>query len=392
VNERLRALATPAVGDVALGVLAAVSIVAATGQIEVSEGERALDPVAYACMVTAGGALAGRRRVPLLTVAVITAALAVYISRDYPGGPVFVTLFVALYSVATQRSRRVVLTSAALAAGSLVVVGEVAGTGPGLVHLVFVGWAGAAVFLGDALRSRRDHMAALEERARHLEQSREEEARRRVAEERLRIARDLHDSVAHSMATINVQAGVAAHVIDRHPDRARESLVVIQQASGEVLDELAAVLGLLRLDPSEAPDRSPTPGLDQLPALVSSTRRSGLEVALDAESGPDEVSPSIGVAAYRIVQESLTNVVRHAGPAARATVTIAADGIGGLCVEVADNGTGPDGSNAADSAAPGAGVGIIGMRERAEATGGRLEAGPGPAGGFVVRATWPGRS
>jgi len=182
------------------------------------------------------------------------------------------------------------------------------------------------------------------------------------------------------MATINVQAGVAAHVIARHPDRARDALVVIQQASGEVLDELAALLGLLRVDGDGAANRAPTPGADQLDALVESTRRAGLEVSLEVRRDLAGVPQPVGVALYRIVQESLTNVVRHAGPGTTATVTVAEDAAGGLCVEVLDDGSTGRGR------APGAGVGIVGMRERAEATGGTLDAGPRPEGGFAVRA------
>jgi signal transduction histidine kinase len=201
----------------------------------------------------------------------------------------------------------------------------------------------------------------------------------------LRIAQELHDSVAHTMATINVQAGVAAHVIDRHPDRAREALVVIQQASGEVLEELAALLGLLRVDGQSGPARAPTPGAGQLDALVESTRRSGLDVDLCVRRDLADVPQPVGVALYRIVQESLTNVVRHAPPGTTATVTVAGDAAGGLCVEILDDGTGTNGDG------PGAGVGIVGMRERAEATGGTLDAGPRPEGGFAVRAVWPAR-
>ena len=368
-----------------MGALAAATIPAVTAGIEPSSGERGLDGLAYACLVVAGAALAGRGHWPLGVVGVVTAALAVYLGRGYPGGPVYVTLFVALFSLATSRGRRSAFATAAASSGSLVMVGEVAGTGPGLVHLVFVGWAAAAVFLGDAVRSRRGYLAALEERAVHLEQSREEEARRRVAEERLRIAQDLHDSVAHSMAIINVQAGVAAHVIDRHPDRAHDALVVIQQASAEVLDELAALLGLLRPRDGEAAALAPTPGPKQLGPLVESSRRSGLEVALRVESDLGDVAQPLGVALYRIVQESLTNVVRHAGHGARATVTVARDSAGRLSLEVADDGAGANG------ASPGTGVGLAGMRERAQATGGALEAGPRPEGGFVVRAVWPPR-
>jgi signal transduction histidine kinase len=382
-------LARRHIADLALGLLATFWIVAVTAQIEPSAQDRSLDALAYLSMALAGGALAGRRRWPLAVLAVVTTALAVYAVRSYPGGPVFVSLFVALYSVGTSRDRRTALVAAAVAAGGLLVASEVAGTGPGLVHLVSVGWAAAAVFLGDAVRSRRDQVTALEERARQLEQSREEEGRRRVAEERLRIAQDLHDSVAHSMATINVQAGVAAHVIDRHPDRARDALVVIQQASGEVLDDLAAVLGLLRVGSGTEPALAPTPSPAQLAALVESARRAGLEVLLRMERDLADVPQPVGVALYRIVQEAMTNVVRHAGPGARATVTISTHGAGGLCAEVVDDGSGSDGSSS-DGSRPGPGVGLVGMRERAEATGGRLEAGPRPGGGFAVRAVWAG--
>jgi signal transduction histidine kinase len=246
--------------DLAVGVVAVVTVLAITSQIEQSGNDRALDAKAYACMVVAGAVLACKRRWPVATVAAVTAALSFYLARGYPGGPVFVTLFVSLYALARTRRRRVSFTAAAVAAGALVLVGEVAGTGPGLVHLVFVGWAGAAVFLGDAVQSHRDTVDALEERARHLEESRHQDARRQVAEERLRIAQDLHDSVAHSMAVISVQSGVAAHVVDRYPDRAREAMLVVKQSSGEVLDELGALLGLLRLDGEIAAPVAPTPG------------------------------------------------------------------------------------------------------------------------------------
>ena len=359
-------------------------------QIEPGADNRAVDALGWACIVVAGGALALRRRQPLAVVVVVTATLAVYLGRGYPGGPVYLTLFVAIYSVAGAVDRRVAFAIAAVASSVLVVTGVVTHRGPGLAHLVFVGWTAAAVFLGDAVRSRRQSVAALEERARHLQQSREEETRRRVAEERLRIARDLHDSVAHSMATINVQAGAAAHVIDRRPEQAKEALRVVQQASREVLEELNALLGLLRVDAGEQADRAPTPGLDQLEKLAESTRRAGLAVSLSVRRGVAALPQPVTVAAYRIVQESLTNVVRHAGSGAAATVVVDGDDDGALRVEVLDDGSGPAPPPADGNAGDGrSGVGLVGMRERAESTGGTLEAGARPEGGFVVRATWP---
>lgn len=371
--------------DLALAVVATVLVLGITGQIAPAGDERSLDALGYATMLVAGGALAFRRRWPVAVVGVVAGALVVYLGGGYVGGPVFATLFVALYSLAVQRPRRLGFPVAASVAVVLLVVGTVAGTGPGLLlHLVFVGWAAAAAFLGDAVRSRREHLAALEDRARHLAETREEEARRRVAEERLRIARDLHDSVAHSMATINVQSGVAAHVIDRRPDQARAALEVVRSTSEEVLEELAGVVGLLRVDSNEPVPRTPTPGLEQIPGLVESSRHAGAEVSLRVQGSPGPVPPSLAVAAYRIVQESLTNVIRHADPAV-AEVTLGYGSDGGLWVEVVDDGRGTP------RPSPGPGVGIVGMRERAEATGGTLEVGRGSRGGFRVRAQWTDR-
>jgi signal transduction histidine kinase len=372
-----------------VAVLVVAFITLVTGKIEVSDGERAIDAFAYGAIAAAGGALALRRRQPLVTVAAVTAALSLYVTRNYAGGPIFVTELVALYSLAVSTNRRRALAVAAMATLVLVGAGAVTGLGGGLIHLLFAAWATTAVLLGDAVRSRREHLATLEERARYLERTREEEARRRVVEERLRIARDLHDSVAHSMATINVQAGAAEHVLERHPEQARQALTAIRNASGDVLDELAAMLGLLRVDAGEAQPRSPTPSLDQLDALLESTRNAGIEVQLHGNPGQPGVSKTVSGAAYRIVQESLTNVLRHAG-ATRVSVRISApngadDGNGDLVLEITDDGRGGNGD------VRGAGVGIVGMRERAEATGGQLEAGTRPEGGFAVRATWPAR-
>lgn len=389
VDLSTRPIRASLVTDIVVAILATVSIALISTQIEVGEGDRALDAIAYAAIVVAGAALAGRRRKPLATVLIVTAALAVYLARGYVGGPIFVVYFIALFSVATAWERGAAFTVAVLTAGVLVVVGEIAGTGPGLVHLVFVGWAAAMVFLGDAMRSRRAHLAGLEERARQLEQSRDEEMRRRLMEERLQIARDLHDGVAHSMSTINVQAGTAAHVIDRHPEQGKEALTIIQRASRDALDELHALLGVLRLDPDERPERRPTPDLSQLDALVATTRRAGVAVRLSVTTRVDDIQPPLSVAAYRIVQESLTNVVRHAGSGAAATVTVAGDAGDGFAVEIVDDGG--TGEAVAPSTGPGAGVGIRGMRERVETSGGSFSAGAGAGGGFRVRASWPRR-
>jgi signal transduction histidine kinase len=368
--------------DLAIAVMATLWIVWVTGSIAPGVDERPLDELGYWIILVAGGALALRRRAPTVVVGVVTGALAGYLIRGYTGGPVFATLFVALYTLAVHRPRRRAFAAAAVVAGFVVAIGLVAGTGPGLLlHLVFIGWAGAAVFLGDAVRSQRERLAALEERAYYLEDTREEEARRRVAEERLRIAQDLHDSVAHSMTTINVQSGVAAHVFHRRPEEARAALEAVRKTSQEVLEELAALVAVLRVDNVEAAPRTPVPGLEDIPDLVESIRRAGADVSIRVRGSPRPVPVPRAVAAYRIVQESLTNVLRHAVPAV-AEVTIGYPGSAGLWIEVVDGGRG------ALTRAAGAGVGIVGMRERAHATGGTLEAGQKSGGGFRVRAEW----
>ena len=358
-------------------------LIVVSGQIEASGDERALDALAYAMVVVCGAALLGLRRHPVAAVAVITIALSVWLGRGYAGGPIFVTLWIGLFALGRLAPRRTAWIAATAALGALVLVSVVADTSPGLVeHALLVVWSAVAVLAGDAVRSHAERVAARDDRDRQHAQTREEETRRRLAEERLRIARDLHDTVAHTMATINVQAGAAAHVMERRPEQARDALLVIQQASGEALDELAALLQLLRVDPGVEPGKAPTPGLADLEELLASTRRAGLEVTLHVDGTFDDVPPSIGVALYRIVQESLTNVVRHAGTA-RAIVRLSRDRGGGPSVEIVDNGTAPP------NMARGTGVGIRGMRERAETTGGYLDAGPLPDGGFRVVATWP---
>ena len=370
--------------DLAGAALVVAFLVLATGNIPVDTDDRALDALGYALLVLAGASLAFCRRRPEVTVGVVTAVLGTYIARRYVGGPVFVTGWIALFALSWRTDRRRALVGAAVLVAVLSVVSTVVEGEAVLLHLVFIGWSAAAVFLGDALRNRRSYLTQLEDRARDLEHTREEEARRRVAEERLRIARDLHDSVAHAMVTINVQAGAAAHVVDRRPEAAKEALGAIQRASGDVLDELGALLGLLR-DDGEAPGREPTPGLGQLGALVDATSDAGVPVSLTVAGPVDAVPPRLGTAAYRIVQESLTNVIRHAG-SAPTRVAVRAGDDGALLVEISNDGTGRDDSS------PGAGTGIRGMRERAESTGGTLEAGPQPGGGFTVRASWGRRS
>jgi signal transduction histidine kinase len=241
----------------------------------------------------------------------------------------------------------------------------------------------APLLLGAAVRNRRDYLEALVDRAETAERTRDEEARRRVGEERLRIARDVHDVVAHAMVAINVQAGVGAHLLDRDPERARRTLEDIKKVSGEALADLRSTLGMLRGDAAaDVAPVHPAQDLRELDELGESLRTAGIEVDLDIDPETATLPASVTSTGYRIVQEALTNVVRHAsGSHARVRVTRDEDS---LVIEVQDDGSG------ADLAAPaGSGQGVRGMRERAQAAGGTLEAGPRAGGGWRVVATLP---
>jgi signal transduction histidine kinase len=239
----------------------------------------------------------------------------------------------------------------------------------------------AALFAGIAVANRNAYVDSIRDRA-------EQDARRRLDEERLRIARELHDVVAHTMATINVQAGVAAHVLPTRPEAAAESLQAIKTASKEGLRELRAILNVLR-QADDADPTQPAPGTAQLEDLIAGARRAGLETTLTVTGDPVPLPAAVDLAAYRIIQESLTNTIRHAGPATAAVALgYASDE---LHIDVTDTGRGqPDtGRDQAVIAGNGDGHGLAGMRERAAAVGGTVEAGPGPAGGFRVAARLP---
>jgi signal transduction histidine kinase len=289
-----------------------------------------------------------------------------------------------MFTVASLYERRRWIPRVAISALWLAVAGVVVATEP-IYFVLYFSWAVAAGFVGDAARSRREYLQGLEERNRQLVETHEEEARRRVAEERLRIARDLHDVVAHSLSSINIQAGAGAHVARRHPEQAEQALQAIKYASKDALDELRLTVGMLRAEGEEAP-RAPQPTLGRLDSLVESTAAAGLDVDVQVHGDPTALPVPVDAAAFRIVQESLTNVLRHAGPA-RASVTIAYTD-DGLDVDVTDTGRGADhGPNGTN----GGGHGLAGMRERAEAIGGHVDAGPAPGGGFRVRAHLPAR-
>ena len=211
--------------------------------------------------------------------------------------------------------------TAAVALLSLVALTPVPITDPALLAPIV--WSASAVAVGDAIRSRRAYVAAVEERARRAEETREEEARRRVAEERLRIARDLHDLVAHRIAVVNVQAGLAAHLLRADPDQAEEALRVVRSSAGSVLDELGQLLSVLRRHDDGEPDSAPTdptPGLADLPALVASFADAGSAVTWQTAGQARPMSDGMALTVYRTIQEGLTNAHKHGAGTARAAL------------------------------------------------------------------------
>ncbi|MFI8103332.1 sensor histidine kinase [Streptomyces sp. NPDC086023] len=328
--------------------------------------------------------LVWRHRHPVPVVFGVCGVTLAYLAAGYPYGPVFLAVVVAVLAAVSAGHRYAAWTALGLLwAGHLLVAHWLyrwlppAGDEPGswTAELGATAWVLVLLAVAELARTRRER--AVRERA-----ERAARERRRADEERLRIARELHDVLAHSISVINVQAGVGLALLDSDPEQARSALTTIKAASKEALGEVRQVLDALRA-PGAAP-RTPAPGLAQLPELVAQAAAAGLAVRVDR---PEAGAPGAGapaateLAAFRIVQEALTNVIRHSG--ARTALVRVTRAPGALEVLVTDGGP------AAGTDAGGSGTGLVGMRERAAALGGTLEAGPEPGGGFRVRAVLP---
>jgi signal transduction histidine kinase len=354
---------------------------------------------AFACVLLVAGpvALLFRRRWPAATLMVAFAAAAGYAASGYPRGPAGFPAFAAAMVSAIMMGRR------AFAWGMLAVAY------PAFVMLPFLnpdemeevrgpaGEAGSLVWLPLVAAASEIARNRLERRADRAHAAREE-ARRRASEERLLVARELHDVLAHNISLINVQSGVALHLLDEQPEQARPALQAINQASEEALGELRSVLDVLHGGLGEAgahgesgpwAPRAPTAGLRDVEGLLRRTRAAGLDVQLAVDGEARPVPAGVDLAAFRIVQESLTNVVRHAGGDTSATVRFVY-GPAELVVQVDDDGerVRPEAGGSA-TAAEGTGHGIAGMRERVQALDGTFIAGPRPGRGFRVRARFP---
>ncbi|MEU9606769.1 histidine kinase [Streptomyces sp. NPDC048057] len=417
-----------AIATLALACMVVGSFAEPYGEHGPTFGARSPGARSLLLMTLAAAALVCRRRQPMAVLAFTGLLSLIELVFGEPSAPVAMCAVIALYTVASRTDRSTTWRVGLLTMVTLSGAAMFFGTTPWYTqeNVGVFAWTGMAAAAGDAVRSRRAFVNAIRERAERAERTREEEARRRVAEERLRIARDLHDVVAHHIALVNVQAGVAAHVMDKRPDQAKEALAHVREASRSALSELRATVGLLRQSGDPEAPTEPAPGLDVLDELVTTFRQAGLPVEVARADQGVHRPAAVDLAAYRIIQEALTNVRKHAGSGASAEVSVIRVGTT-LEVTVIDNGSpegeGPDCVHARASAdAPGqeaardgghgkgqppnghddpdagdgrdrgedrGGHGLLGMRERVTALGGRLSTGPRYGGGFRVQAILP---
>ncbi|WP_412075042.1 sensor histidine kinase [Streptomyces xanthophaeus] len=344
-------------------------------------GRAALDWFGRLLLLLGPLLLVWRHRYPVAVAYGVSAVTLVYVGAGYPYGPVFVSLALACFAAVVAGRREAAWGAVGLLWAGHLLIGHwlyrwlpPAGDGPApwAQEVAVTAWVLAILAVSELVRTRREQWAR--ERA-----ERAAADRRRVGEERLRIARELHDVLAHSISVINVQAGVGLALLDSDPEQARTALTTIKAASKEALGEVRQVLDTLRA-PGEAP-RTPAPGLDRLPELVEQAAAAGLTVEVTVDGEARGLPPGVDLAAFRIVQEALTNVVRHSG-ARTARVRLAWRP---RLLELRVDDDGP----ATGAPAGGSGNGLVGMRERAGALGGGIEAGPRPDGGFAVVARLP---
>ncbi|MBW6439743.1 sensor histidine kinase [Actinoplanes hulinensis] len=375
----------PQLTDAALGVMILLLVLGAMVADGDDHESHNLRGMGYAAAAAAAALIAVRRLwpVPILAAATLATAAATAVPDLLP--QFAVAALVCAYTVTSIENRRRAWLSVAVAAVvvylAAVLVGGSAWRQPETVTAL--AWAGMAAALGDAARMRRGYLAAVLERARRAEHTREEEARRRVVEERLRIARELHDVVAHHIAVINIQAGVAAHVLTAQPGKAQESLTAVRHAARTVLEEMSTVLGVLRApdDPAEHLGEPP-PGLSRLDALLSTVAAGGLRVAHVQQGSARQLPAAVDHAAFRIVQEALTNAHKHG---AGDTVELR------LVYTNEDVQIYVDNAEALHPSTPpaGSGHGLLGVRERAAAVGGTVTAGHDGTGNFRLQARLP---
>jgi signal transduction histidine kinase len=327
--------------------------------------------------------------IPVLAAA-IGASIASVAVTDHPNVLIGVVVLL-VFTVAVEHDRRAGLYAGLAGIAGLLVVVVIQNSpeelpGPLLAALA---WPALAVTAGDLLRTRRESIAAADERARRAEETREREARQRVAEERLHIARELHDVVAHRMAVVNVQAGVAEHLLRSRPDDAAAALHIVRSSAQAALDNLGSILNVLRSAGQSDTSVEPAPTLTELTALIESYRDAGLTVDYETSGAPRPLADTTQLALYRTVQEALTNAHKYGDGHVRLRISHAADGVS---VELSNPVAAPSAGDvqpASDAASETGGFGLMGMRERVLAAGGSLHAGPEGETRFAVRAHFP---
>ena len=382
--------AAPALADAGVGVGVAVLVLVA-GAAGVGPqwigSPRPLDAVAVGLVGVVAGALALRRRYPVAVLVVLNAVALAWPAAQYPGRLIMLAPLIACYTLAARRGWRWGLAGAVVTAVSALVAIRVAfGTAePAGTNASAVLTVATAAAAGTAVGYYRALLMSTRAQLAREAQTREEQARRRAVEERLRIARELHDVFGHTMATISVQAGVGIHLLQTRPAQAVEALTTIKQISDQGLTDVKTILGVLRADSDPGQPRAPRGGLDQLEALLDPVRAAGVQPQLTVHGSARPLPAAVDLAAYRIIQEALTNVLRHAH--ARTVQLDLRYEPSQVVIRVLDDGSaaspGQTGGNGQD------GHGISGMRERALALSGQFAAGPHPDGGFQVRCALP---
>ena len=379
--------------DVVLALLFAGFGVATVWSQDLIDGMREPNGLAAVLVITATAPIVFRRRAPLLAVAISSAAIVWHVLAGFPEGLLPIAVLLLSYSVAASSSLRRAIAGLAIIWTAVAIL-RIRGT-PGFdgfaagANLAFLSIAWGA---GLAVRARRETIEATVREAEERANFERQRSARMIAEERLRIAQELHDVVAHSMSVIAVQAGVGAHVVGHRPDQAKAALEAISVTARNTLTEMRRLLGVLR-DEHGNRSHAPAPALSDVARLVDDVRAAGIPISLVIDGGPDHLSAGVELSAYRIVQEALTNVIKHAGPLTKVEVRVThtADEVS---VEVLDDGRGAAarGRNSlagSELDAPSGGHGLIGMRERVEMWGGTLETGPVDGGGFRVSASLP---
>jgi signal transduction histidine kinase len=393
LERAARAPSNPLMQDAAIAaVLATLSLLGVVAElpVEVPESgldttQRELDPLGIGLVLMQTVPLVWRRRAPVLVLVATASGFFLSSMLGYFHSFASLGFLMALYSVAAHRDRRTSIR-AGIASAVLILLVVLLGDEPMDLDDVLTGClvAGAVWFIGDGIKFQRGQVLRLEDRASRLEREREEQSELAVAQERRVIARELHDVVAHNVSVMVAQAGAAQRIIDSEPHEARTALGAIEHAGRSALVEMRRLMGFLRTEIDRTVSHSPQPGLDNLEALVDRVRDAGISVTLRIEGARRPLPAGLDLSAYRLVQEGLTNVLKHAGPA-RADVTVRY-GPSHLQLTVEDDGRGTV-AQGVPSTPPG--YGLLGMRERVALFGGELQVGASPGGGYRLTAILP---